>query len=207
MKIAILTEGKGEFKTLPNLYPQIKSRLPKKTQVMKPMMVHAAPDGPVGQLVTACRTPLKLAIAEKADKAILLIDREQQAERPGEIAAEIQAALRKVTDLQVDVAIKDRMFENWLISDLNALRAQPARFTVTPALVNKVEPNKADSVNALELLKKTVAPGRDYDKIIDGERISTRAQVELMAKHSRSFRHFLHLLGYEAYREQCLRPC
>ncbi|MBH0780005.1 DUF4276 family protein [Nocardia bovistercoris] len=205
MKIAILTEGKSEFKSLPRLYPQIKEKLPKKTQIMKPLLVNAAPDGPPGQLVAACRGPLRIVGIDGAARAILLLDRERQSAHPGEIAQTIEKELHKNSDIPIDVAIKDRMFENWLIGDLDALRAQPARFKVTPALARKVEPNKADSVDALAELKRA-AIGIQYDKIADGDRISGRTQVEQVAKHSRSFRHFLHLLGYETYRNQCVYP-
>ncbi|MBQ7803064.1 MAG: DUF4276 family protein [Rhodococcus sp.] len=201
-----MTEGDGEFKSLPFLYAQISRSIPGKVLIAKPLRVHTTPDAPVGQIVAACRAPLQLAAGGGASLIVLLIDREKRTTRPGEIAKELESALAKKVDVEVRVAIKDRMFENWLIADLGALRAQPGRFNVSPALAKRVEPNKADMLSAGAEIKRIIVGSGQYEKVKDGERICKRADVDVMARHSRSFRHFLHVLGHELYRDQCARP-
>jgi len=135
-----------------------------------------------------------------------LIDREQQEACPGQIATLLEQEFgRKGTNLAVRVALKDRTFENWLIADLGALQSQPARFAVTAAISRCVEPDKADRCDAEKIIKKAAANGQ-YDKITDAERISTKLDIESAARNSRSFRHFLHILGHSSYRSQCRLP-
>jgi hypothetical protein len=103
---------------------------------------------------------------------------------------------------EVRVVIKDRTLENWLIADLQALRQQHARFTITAALARQVEPDKADRVNALNFLNRATN-GRSYDKKVDGVNIAERMDVDKAAQNSRSLRHLLHVLHHDSYSDQC----
>jgi hypothetical protein len=88
--------------------------------------------------------------------------------------------------------------------DLEALRAQPGRYTVSESMRKKVEPGKADGCNGHELLQN--ASRNTFRKVHDAVAICERFDPLRAAAHSRSFRHFLHVLGDPAYADQCRRP-
>ncbi|MBI3215920.1 MAG: DUF4276 family protein [Mycobacterium sp.] len=204
MKIAILTEGDGEFKSLPQLYEQLHDKMPNRTRIVKTLKISVQPDAEHGQLVAACRPNLALARAV-ADRIIVLLDREQQQQCPGGVAQQLEDEFKKIAKVPVQVVLKNRMYENWLLADLDALRSQPARFAVDAAAQRKICPNKADSIDGLREIKRLVKNG-DYSKTSDSDKICRKANVEKMAANSRSFRHFLHAVGHESYRDVCRLP-
>lgn len=157
--------------------------------------VKCQPDGPTRGIAKACEPVLRQAKARAADLFILVIDREKQTCPPGNLAAALTADIKRLGpwSFEVEVVYKDRTFENWLIADLDALRAQPARFKVSAALARQVEPDKADSVEALGLLKSAVK-GKQYEKAQDSQKIAERMDLTSAARNSRSIRHLLHVL-------------
>ncbi|OAN35619.1 hypothetical protein A4X17_02265 [Plantibacter sp. H53] len=204
MNTMIATEGMGEF----SAFKTVLRSLPTIAGALTPTVVHVTcqPDGAVKGIAKACEPLLRQAYARKVDLFVLVIDREQQTTKPGELAATLKTELDRVSpgSFRIEVVYKDRTFENWLIADLDALRRQPARYDVSDALIRRVEPDKADSVKALDLLKRA-AKGRQYDKIDDGKKIATRIDPLATARNSRSFRHLLHILGHVDYLDQCRR--
>ncbi|MEV8358496.1 DUF4276 family protein [Microbacterium sp. NPDC076895] len=202
MKTMIVTEGMGEFSAFKTLF----TSLPTKNGALAPRIAHVTcqPDGAVKGIAKACEPLLRQAHARKVDLFVLVIDREQQARTPGELARALKSQLDSLSPglFRIEVVYKDRTFENWLIADLDALRKQRARYEVSDALVRQVEPDKADMVKALDLLKKA-ARGKQYDKIDDGQKIANRLDLMAAARHSRSFRHLLHILGHVDYLHQC----
>ena len=202
MKTMIVTEGTGEFSAFKTLF----TSLPTTTGSLAPKVVHVTcqPDGPVKGIAKACGPLLRQAHARKTDLFVLVIDREQQLSTPGELSPAMKAELERISpgSFRIEVVYKDRTFENWLIADLDALRKQRARYEVSDALVRQVEPDKADRVKALDLLKKATK-GKQYDKIVDGQKIAERIDLMAAARHSRSFRHLLHILGHVEYLDQC----
>lgn len=204
MRIAIITEGVSEFKSLPQLYPQLHANMPARSKIVKTLKVNAQPDAPYRRIIASCRPSLIIA-SQICDMLIVLLDREQQADCPGKIADVLEKEFMKIVDKPVRVALKDRMYENWLISDLHALRSHPKRFNVDGAVEKKISPNKADTVNGLALIKRMIING-EYSKIEDSDKICKAAVVERMAENSRSFRHFLHVLGHHSYKDGCRSP-
>ncbi|WP_430755387.1 DUF4276 family protein [Mycolicibacterium septicum] len=204
MKITILTEGLSEFKSLPLLYPQLQKKMPTRSRIVKTLIINASPDAPHPQLITSCKPNLAIA-ARISDMAIILLDREQQQDCPGVIATRLEDGFNRVSNIPVKVVLKDRMYENWLISDLEALKSQPKRFSVDRSVEKRIMPNKADSVNGLLELKRIVVSGQ-YDKVSDSDKICRCAATDRMAQNSRSFRHFLHVLGHTDYKNSCRIP-
>ena len=204
-KVAIITEGVSEYRSLPKLYRQLAERTG--NSLLHPTRVSVSPDASPEIIARNCSTHIKLAMAQRAELVVVLLDREVQAAPAGDLAAAIELALRRCTPVNIDiyVVLKDRMYENWLISDLEALRSQPGRFKVTAALVRAVEPNKADTCNAMALIKRATI-GDSYDKVPDSVRICQRLDVGRASKHSRSIRHFLHVLGDPVFEGECKRP-
>lgn len=204
MRISILTEGVSEFKSLPLLYSQIHAKISTRSQIVKTLKVNVQPDAAYGQIVASCRP--NLAIAQRiSDRVIVLLDREQQQQCPGELAERLENEFNKIASVPVRVALKDRMYENWLLADLDSLRSYPARYAVDSSAQRKICPNKADSVDGLSEIKRLVKNG-DYSKTSDSDKICRKADIEKIAANSRSFRHFLHLVGHEAYRDACRFP-
>ena len=175
-------------------------------QVSKMLKVNLQPDGPVLAIVRCCKPTLTIASAKRASMYVLVVDREQLGVAAGNRARAIAAALRAsgAWPFDITVVVKDRALENWLVADLEALRRQPRRFSVSASMVRRVEPDHADSVDALALLKQA-AVGPHYDKKVDGARIAAHQHLEVAARHSRSLRHLLHVLNHPLYAVQCSR--
>ncbi|MFL0276556.1 DUF4276 family protein [Mycobacterium sp. SMC-19] len=203
MRIALITEGASEFKALPQLFPQLQQKMPRRSRIVRILRANITPDAPHPQVISSCRPALKIA-SNIADMAIVLLDREQQQNCPGDIAAKLEERFKKAACIDIRVVLKDRKFENWLISDLVGLKSHPARFNYDNALSRRVHPDKADRIDAERELKRI--SGGKYDKIPDGNRLCKTASVDRIAHNSRSFRHFLHLLNYEPYRTDCRTP-
>lgn len=205
MKVATISEGQTEYACLPLLYQQI-AALTGHT-LLKPTVAPIPPDAPVVRVAKECAKALKVAAIRRPDLVLLLLDREQMADAPGAIASRIETEIARVTrhDFAIRVVIKDRMFENWLIADPDALAAQPKRYRITEATRRRVSPNRADSVSAVALLKQVALNGQ-YDKVEDGKRTAVHMDVSRAAKNSRSFRHLLHVLEHPSYSQQCSQP-
>ncbi|MBM0224811.1 DUF4276 family protein [Micromonospora sp. ATA51] len=206
MKVFVITEGVGEYRGLPKLSSQIQASCRNTLKVLK---TNVPSDVPVSKVVRQSISNILLAFAENADLVVLLLDREGQDSCCGMVAESIRQELvlsvgNRYSD-KIHVVLKDRKFENWLVADLDALKAQPARFKVTPAVVKKVAPNKADAIDAERLLKSIIIGGH-YEKVADSSRICERLTVEQAAANSRSFRHFLHIIGHPAYSDGCRAP-
>jgi len=204
MRIVILTEGISEFKSLPRLYPQLHEKMPAGSKIVNTLKVTAQPDASFSRIVAACRPSLIIA-SQICDMVIVLLDREQQQDCPGKIASLLEKEFMKATNKPVRVALKDRMFENWLISDLEALKKHPRRYIVDNAVEARISPNKADTVNGMTAIKRMIANG-EYSKTQDSDRICKAASVDRIASNSRSFRHFLHVLGHASYKDACRLP-
>lgn len=205
MRISLITEGASEYASLPKITEQLRSRTG--NVFSKPLKVSVPPDAQPAVIARECKSRVLIArTTQAADVIFVLLDREQQASTAGAVAAAIQLALARACGGgdDIHVIVKDRMYENWLLADLDSLRAQPGRFAVTPALVRAIEPNRADRADGLALIKQAVKG--NYDKVPDSIKIMERLDVRSAAQHSRSFRHFLHLAGDPAYASQCRIP-
>ena len=86
------------------------------------------------------------------------------------------------------------MFENWLVADPQALRELPGLFEQVERIERQVAPNRADSVNALELLKGC-SKQKGYAKVAGAVAICKKLDPMRAAINSRSFRKLLKTLG------------
>lgn len=193
MRIALVTEGDAEFAAIPKILPQLERATAH--QIIKPLKATIQPDASAAVVARQAKGAILIAAAKGADLVVVVLDREKRVECPSLLATAVEAAISAVcAGVTVKVVYKDRAFENWLVADMDALKKQPARFAVTPARRKKVEPNKSDKIDALVLLKE-MATGPSYSKVVDGVKICSHMHVGKAAKHSRSFRHFMHVLG------------
>ena len=208
MRIGFIVDGDAEFGSLPRLLSKVDTREELLGRVVK-ASVH--PLGGIGKLVRGLMHSVRvLVLQRKVDLAVVLLDREQRPDCCGALATELKDALvaecaREGLAVQIEVVFKDRMFENWLIADLDALRSCPKRFRVAPSTVKAVEPNRADTANALQILKTATQQG-GYDKVGDAKLILSAAEPLRIAANSRSFRRLLRVVGSPRYAKQSRRP-
>jgi hypothetical protein len=158
------------------------------------------PLAPAGVIARACRSPIEQLAQRRVTDIIVLLDRETRSDCPGVWASELVKVLDLPPQCNAWVVIKDKMFENWLVADLVALKASPRRYRLTPAFERMIAPGKADSCDALRIIKDITYPS--YSKVGDSRTILAAADPLRMADNSRSFRRFLRVVGYSEYSAQ-----
>lgn len=203
MKIAFIVDGPTEYHCLLNLIHN--SGTPH--QFIKPFVCDMHPLSNVGQIAYRVIKKLQMIQGKNPDLVVITIDHENREDCPPHFANELRNEIdRRFSDKQYDISviIKVRTFENWLIADLNGVSSLN-KFNISSNIRNKIEPNKADNVNALKLLKQM--SGDDYNKVADGKKISERINPQNIAKHSRSFRRLLRIIEVPNFIEQSKNPC
>lgn len=201
MKIGVLTEGVSEVRGLAMLYTQIHSRCP--NRLLQPLKINVDPLAAPGILARECKSRLLIARQQGASRSLVILDRENREDCPGEIAQSIEAAINKICPIMpVQVVLKDRAFENWLIADPDALAVQKGRFRVTAAQRSRISPGKADRCDGYSLLS-SMAVKQQYRKVADSQLICGKMDIYKAARNSRSLRHLLHAVGAFEYELQC----
>ena len=198
----MIVEGRAEFAALPEIYPALSSEID--CVLLGPAFAPAHPTAPPNVIARACRGAIKVLEQKRADHIVVLLDLEDCPSCAGERAQLIERELSQLTGLRVSVVLKHRAFENWLIADVEAVRAISGRFVISKAAERKVSPNKADHVDGYAWL--SAASGRRYEKVDDARRILSRSSVGRIASNSRSFRRFMRVLDHPAYQLQSARP-
>jgi hypothetical protein len=115
---------------------------------------------------------------------IILTDREKRPDDFLTVAAELNrevveqlATKNVVADIRIGVA--DRMIENWILADANALG-------------NHAEiPAETDGFGGKGLMKRIM----DYSETVDGPKLFLKADASKMYENSPSFKHFVDQLG------------
>jgi hypothetical protein len=204
----LIVDGGAEYASLPALLPRIDTH---HTLIQRVLRAHVHPLAPVGNQVRAVLPRVREHVMlHDARKVIVLLDREGEAKCPGTLGDTLKAALearcaQEGLGVAVDVCIKDRMFENWLVSDLKAFRTLPKRFHISKSFESQVAPDRADRADAVRLLK-TAAIGKPYHKVDDAKRILKAAEPLRIGANSRSFRRFLRVSGSRTYAHQSRVP-
>ncbi len=197
MKTGVISEGHAEFGALPLLRDQLLADTG--ASAIKFLRADFDPQAPDGRIVRACRAALRQLEGRQYDRAIVLLDRESRQTPSSSIADNLQTSFEKANfKIEIRVVVKNRMFENWLVADLSALDLLPARFNVSNAMRLRVEPNRADSADGIQELKRAVI-GKSYSKVNDAKAILGKAKLPNLACHSRSFRCFLGRLDHPAF--------
>jgi hypothetical protein len=201
-RIGIIVEGNGEVPAFKHLIPKLSCT----SEILgQPVRADMQPKGTPAQVATSAKAAVAYFKGRQVDVVLVLIDKEDHPSAPG-LAATLRAAFdARYPGVAFEVVVKNSCIENWLVADLDALRAQPKRFRVTNAEVRKIMPNKADSIDAQNLLNK-MAIKFEYDKGADPARIAANQDPRRAAAHSRSFRRFLRVVGDPTYSTQSKRP-
>ena len=200
----IVTEGETEVYCLPQMQKQLEDRTG--IRLLRPLRATVDPLAPIPVLVRGLLQRVRLAKSNGADVVVVLIDRETSPEHPGSRSALVEQALQAELGQWVRVVIKDSTFENWLVASPEAFEKQKARYPKSELIRKAVEPDRADRVVALQLIKRAIAAAKAYDKIQDGRKTAALAVVSTMAANSRSFRKFLAVLGDPAYASSSRLP-
>jgi hypothetical protein len=203
LKIGIVVDGDAEYASLTPVVERI--RLASGDTYLRILKADIQPLAPIPVMARGCLKALQQLRGRGAESLIVVLDRETTGRCAIDTSRELSAALRQLTGFDVDVVVKDAMFENWLLSDLAALRAHRKRFKVSKATQNAVEPNKADGCDAATLVRRCVL-GSAYDKVEDARTILASADPVRMGMHSRSWRRFMRVARHPIYGAQSKRP-
>jgi hypothetical protein len=142
-------------------------------------------------------------MSKEVTDIVVLLDREDRQECPGQLAGEILDNLEIPPGCFGFVVIKDRMFENWLVADVATLRKFPGRYALSAADERRIVPDGADKLDALRIMKGITSPS--YAKVSDSRKIMEAADPMAVAANSRSFRRLLRVLGAPPYENQSRR--
>lgn len=205
MRLGIVVDGKTEHHTIVGVVKRV--RLGTGCYVAK---ADIQPKAPLGQQAFRAVEGYKVLAPNGIDKLLVLVDKEDRKGCDGALSNELQANIvSKLAEvgvtIPVAVVLKVRMYENWLIADYRAFAALPSRFRDVGRIRQRVERNRAETVDAVEILSKHLI-GDPYHKVRDGKLICTKHDPFRAAMHSRSFRRFLRVAGCEAYSYQSKKP-
>lgn len=205
MRIGLLVDGDAERAALPELLGQLKESTGH--SFLNPVRPAVHPKASPARIARACQSEIDILVGKGVDRIVVLLDREDRADCPTQIAQQVEQAIRAHAggEAPVVVVVKDRCFENWLVADPDAIAASPARFSLPASVRAALHADQADHLDAVEILKKGVTKGSD-NKVRDSKRILARCRVERMAGGSRSFRRFLRCLDHPLYSNQSKRP-
>ena len=205
MRIGIVVDGDAELRSLPLLAPRL---LIGSNSVGKVLLAQLHPHAPSGNVARIALKSVLILAARGHDKVIVLIDQDDCAlcpvARAGQIALELRDRIAGLCNVSIEVVVKTKSFESWLLSDPDALVALSGRFRLSAADVRAIAPNKVDQTDASRLMRKVIIGG--YDKVGDAARIMGRVDIGRSAKNSRSFRRFLRVIGDTRYSAQSARP-
>ena len=202
MRVGLIVDGEAEFASIRR--PLDRAQIAGLT-IVGPALTKITPLAPAPAFAAECKKQIRVIESRQADRIVVVLDREQRQTCCGAIAEEYLGHLQKCTSTEIMVVIKNSMYENWLVADLDALGGLRARFDTTNALRRRIAPNKADSIDALASLK-SAAIGRQYAKVEDSKRIMDRAEALKIGANSRSFRRLLRCLDHPTYHDQSKKP-
>ena len=191
MKIGLLVEGEGEYYGFPHLL----SRLSSQHTILQPLRYDKLqPFAKPAQIAYVASKKFPILLYKGVSLIVVVIDKETRPECTGLLVQEIEREARKLSKgVEVRVVLKVTKLENWLVADPQALRDLRGLFENVERIEKKVVPERADTVDAYELLKTSCK--RSYDKKTGAIEICKKLDPERARQNSRSFRKLLKTLG------------
>ena len=117
MKVGVVVDGVSEYASLGVLFASLHDL--GSCQLIGPTRADIQPHAPVGVIVRQCLPRVNQFVVRGAGRVIVLIDREDGNECPGQLAERIRSVLaHKSVGADVRVVIKNRTYENWVIADI-----------------------------------------------------------------------------------------
>ena len=203
MRLGLIVDGESEFKALPRLYESFVAETG--NVILRPVLAKVSPKAPFPVIARGCTPAVRQLEGRPVTHVLVVLDREDRRECAPEIAGELRVAIGSTAQVPIDIVVKNRQFENWLVASCDALASQAARFEISDADRARVNPDRADSVDGLALLKRCCKKS-SYNKVLDSDRILARANPLRIAANSRSFRRLLRSLEHPRYCSQSRRP-
>ncbi len=203
MRIRFIVDGQTEYHCLLEL---LKDSGSPHILIGPPVYCDMQPYGSVKQIAYRVVKKLPIVMAKKPDLVVVTIDLEDRPDCPPDFARAVELEIGKrlsSRSFKYSVVVKVKCLENWLLGDIQSIRGLSG-FTISRRAVRLVMPNKADNVDAINLLKKMSGGG--YDKVSDGKKIALRADCQVIGSHSRSFRRFLRVIEVPQYKDQSKDP-
>lgn len=201
-RVGVIVEGSGEVPAFKCLLPKIRTPF---ELLEQPLRADMQPKATPTQVAASAKAAVTYFVRRNVDLIVVLIDNEDHPNPPG-FAAQLKTAFSaRYPNVAFEVVVKNTCIENWLIADIDAIKAQPKRFRLTDAVIKQVTPNKSDHVDAQSLFSK-IAIKFDYDKGNDPTRITRLQDPIRIASNSRSFRRFLRVLEVPPYTNQSKTP-
>lgn len=116
---------------------------------------------------------------------IIIFDREKRAEKADTVAEKLLAAIlkQKIHKVDIFIGIPDRMFENWILADINAVNSY---YSIRPLLSQECFENK----HGKSQLRSMIGTKYSYSETQDGPEIFSRCDIPTICKNSPSFRQF-----------------
>lgn len=193
MKIGVLVEGQAEFRGLPFLLP----RLGSPHQVLSPLVCNIHPFASPAQMALAASKRFPILLAKGAESIVILFDKETRQDCTVELVQAVERETRMrlqefSSTVGLQVVLKVSMFENWLVSDPQAVGGVTGLFENVERIEKQVK-GRADAVDALGLLK-ACSRQRIYDKVEGAVAICKKLDPARAAENSRSFRKLLKVL-------------
>ena len=206
MKVGLIVDGQAEYSGIPRFIARVQTQ----ADVLSPIYCDMQPFAPPGQIALSASKKFGILLGRGCSKIVVLIDREERQDCAPDFRKQLEREMRKrlkavTTSARLQVVVKERLFENWLVADPDACRPVVGTKSKIETLRRHVAPNKADTADALSLLKQH-SRTKQYEKRRDGKAICERLDPDAAAANSRSFRRFLRVLGHPDYRRQSKRP-
>jgi Domain of unknown function (DUF4276) len=205
MRVGLVVDGLSEVRALPLLYRRID--LPH--TLVATLRADLQPHAPAGQIALRASARCKVLSTKRPDLIIVLLDLETRRDCTGDFASAIQKLivdhLGKVS-FKVEVVIKVRTFENWLISDIQCMSRTPSLFVDAARVARSVPAGNADGIDAMRILQQASGRRRPYEKVAGAVATCQHLDPGRAALNSRSFRRFLRVLGDIRYADQSRLP-
>lgn len=204
MKTALITEGEGEITAIETIIKKIGL-----TDILqRPLHADLQPKANPKVIARSAKGAISLCETRGVGRVIILIDAEDNPD-PASFVRNLEQAFHEIyydKKIKFCVVAKKIMIENWLISDVLALRQMTGRFDVTMAFERSVTPDKADSVTDPVALLNSIVKNKEYRKGTDPTAISLKFDPLRASRNSRSFRKFLREIGVIEYKKQSKFP-
>ena len=207
MRVGFVVDGESEIAALPQLRAKIAADA--HVQMLRLVRLGTTPLAPLPKLAAECRQAAKLLQDRGADLVIVLVDRESRVDCAPSIANQLKDEIdrRHGPMRNIEVVVKDRTSENWIVADPGAISILRGVFSLEGAIAidRAVRQSGADNVDALQLLNRA-AIDRRYGKVRDSAQVLAHADIREMGRNSRSFRCLLRRLGHPDYPDDSRRP-
>jgi len=203
MKYGILVDGDAESQAIKLLVRKIP--LPKKSTIGMILYADMQPKSTPSQIARKAYSKLSVFPPDH-ERIIVLIDLENRKECPSNFAELITNAFKKITSTSINTVIKNKKFENWLISDPECFACFKSRYSITDKFRSMIANNKADMIPDAAELINSICIKNSYHKRSDPQKLIDKINIETMALNSRSFRRFLRVIGYTRYKLQSKLP-